>query len=66
MEDERRLIGILEEQLLENVENDCNNQEGCETGGDNDRGGRVGSEVANRLGDSSENTHTARRRTAEA
>lgn len=60
------LVRVLEEQLLEHVEDDGQDEEGCETGSYNDRSGRVGSEVANRLRDSREGTHTARQRTAGA
>lgn len=66
VENERRLIGVLEEQLAKDVENNGKNEEGCETGGDGDRGGRVGSEVANRPSNIGEDTHTAQRGTAEA
>jgi hypothetical protein len=35
MEDNRRLVGVLEKQLVENIENDGENDEGCETSRDN-------------------------------
>lgn len=61
VENDRWLIGVLEQQLLENIEDDCEDKEGCEAGGNGDGGGRVGCEVANRPRDLGEDTHAARR-----
>lgn len=61
VENDRWLIGVLEQQLLENIEDDCEYEEGCEAGGDCDGGGRVGCEVANWPRDLGEDTHAARR-----
>jgi hypothetical protein len=60
VEDDRRLIGVLEQQLLQNVEDNREDEEGRETGGDHDRRGRIGGKVANRPRHIGEDTHTAR------
>jgi hypothetical protein len=57
VEDERRLIGVLEQQLVEDVEDDGEQEEGAKAGRNEDGEGRVGGEVAHRAGDISENTH---------
>src|SRR5690349_3773386 len=61
VKNDRWLIGVLEKQLLENIEGNREYKEGCEAGGDGDGGGRVGCEVANRPRDLGEDTHAARR-----
>ena len=61
VENDRWLIGVLEKQLLEDIEDYREYEEGREAGGDCDGGGRVGCEVANWPRDLGEDTHAARR-----
>ena len=60
VEHERRLIGVLEQQLLQDIENDSEQDKGGEAGGDKDGERRVGGEVAQGAGDIGEETHTVR------
>lgn len=57
VEDERRLIGVLEQQLLQDIEDDGDQDKGGEAGGDDDGRGRVGGKVAKGAGDVGEKTH---------
>jgi hypothetical protein len=63
MEYDRRLIGILEQQLLQHVEDDGEKDKGGKAGGDEYGEGRVGSEVAQWTGNVSEDTHIVQKRT---
>ena len=60
VEDQRRLIGVLEQQLLQDIENDGKQDKGGEAGGGDDGRGRVGGKVAHGAGNIGEETHNAR------
>jgi len=60
VEHEGRLIGVLEQQLLQDIENDGQQDKGGEAGGDEDGKRRGGGEVAQGAGDIGEETHTVR------
>jgi hypothetical protein len=60
VEDHGRLVGLLEQQLLQDIEDDGEQDKGGEAGGDDDGEGRVGGEVAQGAGDIGEETHSAR------
>jgi hypothetical protein len=57
VEDDRWLVGVLEQQLLQNVENNGEQNKGGEAGGNQDREGRVGGKIAQWTGNLGEDTH---------
>jgi hypothetical protein len=62
VEHDGRLIGLLEQELLQHVEHHGQEDKGGEPGGDEDGQRRGGGEVAQWAGDGGEDTHSVRRR----
>lgn len=61
MKHQRRLVGLLEQQLLQDIEDNSEQDKGGEAGGDKDREGRIRGESAQWAGDVSEYTHSGQR-----
>lgn len=59
VEDHRRLIGVLEQQLLQDIEDDGEQDKGGETGSDKDGKRRVRRKIGQWASESGEDTHTA-------
>ena len=57
VKNERRLVGLLEQQLLQNIENNGEQDKGGEAGGDEDRAGRIRGESPQWASNVSEYTH---------
>lgn len=57
MEDEGRFIGVLEQELLQDVEHDGGHDKRGDGGGDENRKGCIGGKVAQKGGDLGEETH---------
>jgi hypothetical protein len=63
VKNDRRLIGVFEQQLLQDVEKDGEEEKGGEAGGSNSGGRRLGGEVAHRSCNISEKPHLDRKLT---
>lgn len=65
MKDDWRLISVYPDELLEDVENDCEDEEGAKSGENEDGFGGISGEIGQWPSNISEETHSERREVGE-